>query len=100
MAEPTMKARRSDSVTGTTADSLTAAGCGAFLLWIFGMIDAGHMFVPPAETAMFMGAAILPIAKAIGQRWIREITEDTKSSGGVNGQAPKSNASNPAGLPA
>lgn len=83
--------RRSDSGDKLTANSLTAAGAGAFLLWIFGMIDAGHFYVPPVETAMFMGAAILPIASALGKRWIKEI-ERGPYIGGVNaGPAKNSN---------
>lgn len=83
-AEPRTQ-RRGDQVTQTTSTSLTAAGCAAFILWIFGMIDAGHFFVPPVETAMFMGASLLPIGQALGRRWIREINHDI---GGVNGKAP------------
>lgn len=77
--------RRSDAGTQTTATSLTAAGFAAFLLWFFGMIDAGHFFVPPVETAMFMGAALLPIGQAIGKRWIREINHGGE---GKNGKSP------------
>lgn len=81
------KIRRTDSADKTTADSLTGAGAGAILLWFFGMIDAEKFFVPPAETAMIMGAGMLPIIKALNQRWIRKIEQ--QSVGGVNGQAPK-----------
>lgn len=91
MAE-TVKTRRADTTTADTANSLTAAGCGAMLLWLFGMIDAGKFFVPPVETAMFMGAAVFPIGKAIGQRWIKEINHETSYVGGVNGQAPNNNS--------
>ncbi len=78
--------RRGDANAQTTATSLTAAGFAAFLLWLFGMIDAGKFFVPPVETAMFMGAALLPIGQALGRRWIREISYDGT---GVNGRAPE-----------
>lgn len=86
MADQPTTQRRADKSNETTATSLTAAGCAAFLLWIFGMIDAGKFFVPPIETAMFMGAAIVPIGSAIGKRWINEITH----TGGINGKAPDS----------
>lgn len=83
-----LKTRKSDSLNQTTSTSLTAAGMGAFLLWIFGMIDAGRFFVPPAETAIFMGAGLLPIIQAIAQRWIREINHDLPPARGINGGAP------------
>lgn len=76
--------RRSDKQAETTSTSLTAAGMGAFLLWIFGMIDAGRFFVPPVETAMFMGAGMLPIIHAIGARWVKKLSYVD----GVNGRAP------------
>lgn len=85
--QPQAQKRRSDTGDKTTATSLTAAGLAAFLLWIFGMIDAGRFFVPPVETAMFMGAGILPIIQAFSKRWIREIEQPT--TGGVNGHAPE-----------
>ncbi len=77
--------RKTDSGDKDVATSLTAAGCGAFLLWIFGMIDAHKFFVPPVETAMFMGAGVLPIMKALGKRWIREISKEPVCGRGVNG---------------
>lgn len=83
---PAQSQRRNDSGDKLTANSLTAAGAGAFLLWIFGMIDAGKFFVPPVETAMFMGASILPIMQAVGKRWIREISREPR---GVNGKPAK-----------
>lgn len=95
MPEPTAvpqqtQARRTDSGDKTTATSLTAAGCGAFLLWIFGMIDAGRFYVPPVETAMFMGAAALPIMQALGKRWIKEIERGPDCGRRVSGKAPRS----------
>ena len=71
--------RRGDTVTKTTAVSGSAAGAAAVLLWLFGMIDAGRFFVPPAETALFLGAAIVPIYEILMNRMTRKL-------GGENGQ--------------
>jgi hypothetical protein len=87
-APATQQTRRSDLTSDKTATSLTAAGMGAFLLWIFGMIDAHQFFVPPVETAMFMGAALLPITHALGARWVRKLNRDTGGTPGVNGGSP------------
>lgn len=88
--------RRADKTNETTATSLTAAGMAAFLLWIFGMIDAGKFFVPPTETAMFMGAGLLPIVHAIGAKWVRRISRDTDgvNCGAPPAPAPEGNADN------
>ena len=53
------------SVTSTAATAMTTAGSGAWVIWIFQCIEAGHLTQPSNECALFMAAALLPIGQTL-----------------------------------
>lgn len=53
------------SVTSTAATAMTTAGSGGWVLWIFQCLEADKLVTPSTETALFMAAAILPIAQTL-----------------------------------
>lgn len=64
---------RKPTTSDTTAVSMTTAGIGGVILWIFQCIHAHEILVPSDETAIMMGGFVLPIIQATRQAMLNRI---------------------------
>lgn len=67
--------RRKPSLNDTTAVSMTTAGAGVFVVWMFQCIHAHEILVPTDEAAFVIAGFTMPLAQSV-RDWLRRRLEE------------------------